>query len=264
MDYQLPEDLRARLEAKRLVFTVTTGRSGTTLLRYMFYEVPGAVSYHEPQPEFRYHMRAALFDQEVAKKFWVEEKLPAIATETAPIYVETTHLFSKGFAEPLLDLNIVPDIIILTRPHREVALSSLQLGIIPSRTQKGLDWNLSPEDPGVLALPNWRQLTDYQLCYWYCLETERRQKLYRNLFAQRGAHVSHISLYELRTLKGFRRMLKELDLPMPSLYNQLRLFAKGMIPVNKQSKHKKAIQAHVPTDSELSQQESEVRSLVTS
>lgn len=203
----------------RLIFTVTTGRSGTAYLWRILELLPGIASRHESSPLFSELMREIQTRPEAARDFWLKRKLPAIRECGQPIYVETGHLFCKGFLEPLLELGTTPDLILLSRPHREVASSLLQLGTIPGRTAGGLRWYLGPEDPGVLPLPDWRSLADYQLCYWYCLEIERRARAYGEIVRARGGRSVAVTLAEINTLAGFRRLLRELDLPRPSLYN---------------------------------------------
>ena len=234
----LPERLRASLERKRLLFTVTPGRSGTGYLAKLLSFVPGVASFHEPEPRFSEIMRSIQQDADIAYEFWVKKKLPRIASERVPIYVETSHLFCKGFIEPLLKLGITPDLIILTRPHRQVAISMYQLNTIPGRTEKGLKYYLSPRDSGVLPLPEWQSLHDYQLCYWYCLEIERRSHRYERMFLERNARVVKIALDEVSTAPGFNRLLQQLDLPKPGIVAQLRLFLARHRRINTKARKK--------------------------
>ena len=210
------------LAQKRLIFTVTAGRSGTSYLAKLLALVPEVASFHEPAPHFVDVMRAVQSKPDQAYRFWIERKLPKIARVPEPIYIETSHLFCKGFAEPLLDLGIVPDLIILRRSHRKIALSLYQLGVIPGRTEEGLRFLLSPADPGVLPLQGWHSLHDYQLCYWYCLEIERRMRIYTKLFSCAGANVVQISLEELVRLRGITRLLRELELPWFKLFGWIQ------------------------------------------
>lgn len=212
------------MPAKRLIFTITTGRSGTGYLAEVLRDIPNVQSYHEPEPRFSDVMRSVQKDKSIAVKFWINKKLPQVAKETAPIYIETSHLFCKGFIEPLLDMDIIPDLIILERPERDVAKSMLRLDTIPGRTEKGLKYYLSPEDPGVLPLPNWQILHDYQLCYWYCLEIKRRSLYYEKTLREKNAHITKITLNEILSFKGFNRLLKELYLPRPGALFYIKYF----------------------------------------
>ncbi len=175
-----------QLKSKKLVFTVATGRCGTAFFTEMLRLVPGAVSLHEPEPEYAEVLRDVQGDPGIARTFLVDNKLPSIVDQDCALYIETSHLFCKGFLEPLLELGIVPALLWIRRAHRAVASSMFRGGTIPGRTDKGLRFYLSPEDPGVLELPGWQKLHDYQLCYWYCLEIERRALHYRDLYRDNG------------------------------------------------------------------------------
>ncbi len=135
----------------------------------------------------------------MAAMAWLHhEKLPAIAARCrGPIYVETSHLVCKGFIEPMLDLGLRPKFIILTRPTSEVASSLYQMNIIPGRTRSGRLVLLDPADRGVLPLPGWDGFSDYQLCFWYAREIERRQAHYRSIFEARGIASFDIGMHSL-------------------------------------------------------------------
>lgn len=214
--WQLSMKLKRALNKKRLIFTISTGRSGTAYLAKILCYVPDVSSHHEPKPKFSKVMRSVQQDKRIAHDFWIKKKLPRIAEDPASIYVETSHLFCKGFIEALLDFDIVPDLVILTRPYRQVALSFCRFGTIPGRTEQGLKYLLSPIDPDVLRLPNWQNLDDYQLCYWYCLEIERRVFKYNELFQGLGACLVRVSLDEIITVPGFEKLLLSLNLQKPN------------------------------------------------
>jgi len=168
---------------KRLIFTVTPGRSGTGYLAAALDTLDNVTAKHEPDPNFRWLMREiqrAPFDRTIA--FLQAEKLPAIEAEPGDTYVETSHLFCKGFIEPLAEMGVEFELVILTRPARDVALSLWRRQTIPGRTSNGWRYLLYPGDQVALQLPNWTALSDYQLCYWYALEIEARQQYYRENF----------------------------------------------------------------------------------
>jgi hypothetical protein len=225
-DRERVDRLCQELQGKRLVFTVTTGRSGTAYLSHMLSLVPGTSSHHEPMPCFSDVMRDVQGNPRLADRFWVDRKLPAILQTNARIYAETSHVFCKGFLEPLLCLGIVPDLILLKRAHRRVALSLCRLDTVPGRSELGLRWLLSPDDPGVLPLPRWQDLSDYQLCYWYCLEIERRAGIYADLLRERGARVVTTSIAALKTASGFRTLLRQLELPELTALGRVGYYAR--------------------------------------
>lgn len=235
MTLSLSSKTRRRLEAKRIIFTITPGRSGTGYLSRLLNRLPNVASYHEPNPQFSDIMRQVQENSARAREFLLKDKLPRIASETKPTYIETSHLICKGFVEPLLELEIMSDWISLTRPCREVATSFYKLGTIPGRTTQGLKWVLSPDDPNVQPLPDWQSLHDYQLCYWYCLEVERRRTKYIGEFNELGLRIGQVSLRELKSVKGLNKLIADLDLPKPSPITWGRILYRGMQPVNRKS-----------------------------
>jgi len=195
-----PRDPAALLDAikhKQLVFTVTAGRTGTTYLTHLLALFPDITSLHEPDPSFVYVLRQAQHSPTVARRFLLEYKLPFIASHAPSRYAETGHMLCKGFFEPLLALGILPRIVFLRRHPRLIAASLQTRRTVPGRNKLGFKYLLHPRDPGVLPLPNWHALSDYQLCFWYALEIERRQRAYAELLASTGGVCADITLDEL-------------------------------------------------------------------
>lgn len=244
------------IKNKRLIFTITTGRSGTAYLASIFGYAKGVDAFHEPSPEFVDVLREVQGDPIQAKLFMLEHKLPAIARTSSRVYVETSHLACKGFFEPLLDIGIVPDLIIHRRAKRDVALSMFRMGTIPGRSDKGLKFYLSPEDPGVLPLGDWQGLTDYQICFWYCLEIERRAQHYRKLFSQYGGRIVETTLPGLKSFKGLVDCFDGLGLEVktPKWLTGLRFYRSSQVKVNESRETKKPVE--IPVD--LDQLEEEV------
>jgi hypothetical protein len=210
-----PRDQATLLDAvrrKALVFTVTAGRSGTTYLARLLALLPRTTSLHEPAPNFAYFLRQAQRAPELARRFWLEYKLPHIAALPTPRYVEASHLFGKGFLDPLLDLGVLPGVVMLRRHPRLVAMSWLTRGVIPGRGKRGLKLHLHPGDPGVLAFPDWCAASDYQLCFWYALEMERRQRAYADLLTGAGGAVVDVTPDELHEPARFLDIAETLGL----------------------------------------------------
>lgn len=246
------------LKKKQLVFTVATGRCGTAFLAEILRLVPGAISCHEPNPEYAEVLRKVQGHPKLAREFLIERKLPVIDQEDSPIYIETSHLFCKGFLEPLIELDIVPAIIWMKRAHRDVAASMYRGGTIPGRTEKGLCFYLDPSDFGTLPLKNSDKLHDYQLCYWYCLEIERRATEYRTLYSNNGWKWGETSIGEITKRGGLRQLLEDLGLPGLPWYTWLRYFNNRRRKVNPTSKLKQ--QVELPDT--LDEMEAEVRDQV--
>jgi hypothetical protein len=230
------------MKSVQLVFTVATGRCGTAFFAEMLRLVPGAVSLHEPEPQYAEVLRDVQKRPEAARAFLVKRKLPYIAAKGSAIYIETSHLFCKGFLEPLLALGIVPALLWIRRDHRAVASSMFRGGTIPGRTEKGLRFYLSPEDPGVLELPGWQSLHDYQLCFWYCLEIERRAMQYRDQYRRNGWLWAETSLPHISTIGGMRQVVEKLGLPRLSLVSWLRYLNNRRHSVNPTSRDKRTVE----------------------
>ena len=134
-------------------------------------------------------------------------KLPDIAARPESRYVETSHLFCKGFLEVFAKMGVKHHLLILRRAPRAIALSLLSRKTVPARTPLGWKYLLNPNDPGVLPLDKWPLLTDYQLCFWYALEIERRQALYQHYMIETGGRWFSTTAAALSDYTVFREMV---------------------------------------------------------
>lgn len=57
-----------------------------------------------------------------------------------------------------------------------------------------------------MKLLGWQWMSDYQLCYWYCLEVERRKTIYAAECRKRGIPVVETSLQQLKDWNRFREL----------------------------------------------------------
>jgi hypothetical protein len=204
--------LLAAVHAKTLVVTVTAGRTGTTFLTHLLALCADTTSLHEPEPSFVPVLRPAQRDPGLARRFLLEYKLPFIAAVPTRRYVETGHLWCKGFLAPLLALGIAPQVVALRRAPRRVATSLLSRRTVPGRGKLGLKYLLHPGDPGVLPLPDWHRFSDYQLCFWYALEVERRQRDERAPVEAAGGRWVDVTAEELGDAERFVAVAETLAL----------------------------------------------------
>ena len=203
----------ARLN-RRLIFTVTTGRSGTEYLTHVLGLFRDVHAEHEPEPSFTTAFRVIAAAPELASSFWLEHKLPRIAAVDAPIYAETSHVVCKGFLESAVDLGLRPMLVHLVRPYRAIARSLLALNTIPSRTYNGVRYYLGPTDRVLLPVPRevFERWHDYQLCYWYCLEIGERARVYAERYGSLGVRVERVELDAIGSVEGIRELGRRLDL----------------------------------------------------
>jgi hypothetical protein len=245
---------------RRYVFTVTTGRSGTGYLAYVLSLLRNVQSYHEPEPNFAAVMRDVQVDPSIATHFLLRRKLPHYAkVANRDVYVETSHLFCKGFLNAWLEISElpVPDLVVLRRPPRKVAKSMMRLNTVPGRTEEGLRWYLAPSDPSNFTLlQEWKSLCDYQLCYWYCLEIGRRQESYAARIEQQGGKVVECTTSSIATWSGFNSLRKQLNLPLFTTAGLVRYIRNAGKRINSQAKYKNSDLSY--TDSELDHLEAEV------
>ena len=206
----------------RIIFTLTTGRSGTALLAKLLEPLPQVHAEHEPKPLFSdafvYLKTRPGFDVD---KF-CHDKINAIKTiileSNRSIYIETCHTFGKGFIEPMCRLlSSEVEIIILHRDPMDVAMSMYRLGDIPGRTKTGIHWYISPTD--FLSLTHLtRPMTDYtdfQLCYWYTQEMLCRM----NHALRHHQILATIEFRELLSYHYFHNILKRMKLEIPRNYH---------------------------------------------
>jgi PST family polysaccharide transporter len=207
-----PGVLLEKLQGMNLVFAVTAGRSGTTLARQLFALLPGVTSEHEPEPSFHVFLRRIERDPDIARQFLLRYKLPVIADLPTSNYVELNHTFSEGFLEPLLALGVRPNLLLLRREPRLIALSYLERFTVPERTFLGLEWLISPRFARSLPVPNWRRMSDYQLLFWYALEIERRQREYAGLITSLGGVARAATTAEMTDFASFAELSEALGL----------------------------------------------------
>lgn len=230
---------------KGLVFTITTGRSGTELLARALNLFPRVCARHEPKPTFSSVWRAVLANPRTAREFWLDHKLPRIARERGSVYCETSHLACKGFLESLLELGARPALIVLAREPRDVAESLWRLNDVPGRTLKGLKYYVSPWDVGRHYLPldpsRAERLHDYQLCLWYALELEQRAKVLRARLEPLGARFVDARFEDIRAREGLQRLAESLGLPPLSRARRALLERVLAVPVNARPDRKRSV-----------------------
>jgi hypothetical protein len=205
---------------KRLIFTISSGRSGTRHLTRILGTLPGVGALHEPEPNFLQEMQASQAEFSIAQRFLEEKKLPQLASNKDGIFADISHMWCKGLLQAWLlrdDLPI-PDVVVLDRNLRSVALSILRLETTPERTHGGREWYIGPSAASaILKIKDWENWNNYQLCYWYAMEVEARKATLGRWVESRGGRICRIDITDLRKWKGIQRLIGELELPRPGL-----------------------------------------------
>lgn len=241
------------LDGLRIVFAVTTGRSGTTYLRDVANILHDVQATHEPAPCFHDVMRIIQTEPQVAVP-WLTSKVHRLRYCPSPVYLEASHLFCKGFLEPWIDVVGAPDLIMWKRDSRKVALSLHRLGAIPGLSERALRWYLAPGDPDTYGVEDLDGKTDYQRCFWYVREIERRQQAYGERVESLGARTLRMDVEALNATAGFETLTDFLRGSPPDRLERLafqRLVGK---PVNLKAKRKKTQARPDPTDLDAQEQ----------
>lgn len=247
---------------KRLIFTVTPGRSGTFYLTRLLQGLPDIHAEHEPLPGFHEWLPQARHDPEMAKRFLVEKKIPYIHSFPESAYIETSHYFCKGFIEPLLSLGVVPDLIMLKRDARKVASSWFLLGVktIFVHKQRLHPHILGPHEPNCLPASGWEHWNDYQLCYWYALENFLRMRHYTSLITLHGGKILEADLPLLSSEDGCRQLLAWVGVPEDKIAMRIKTKKHQQTKINEKLEVKadKGLQAAL-ADMDLNALEAQVR-----
>lgn len=247
------------MHPSKVIFTVTTGRSGSDFLCKVLNCFNNILSEHEPRPKYDKYIRHAQHFPFVARDFIFRKKLPYLEkkTQSGKIYAETSHLICKGFLDEWIcnpELP-TPKLIILNRELRKIALSFNRINSIPGRTFGGVRYLLSPDDPNNLTLlPNHEKLNNYQICYWYCLEIEERKKYYRDLIKKHKGVYCDTSIEELKTSEGINHLQETLQLPKMGILGQ-RKYRKTINTIVNPKTDKKPVKTFTHTELEELEQE---------
>ncbi len=205
-------------DTRRTIFGLSSGRSGTAYLTSLLKGLPGLIALHEPEPKYQWQTLPLQNNAEHARKFVSGPKANWINQLPDATYFEASHYLAKGFMETWVeDCKMVPDAIIIERDPRKIASSWYGLNVdfftAPSYV---LQHMLHPEDKRQLFLPlkNWKALNNYQLCYWYALEAQKRNAYYADYLTSKGGKVFITSLEALISGKDVIPLMEWLNIKL--------------------------------------------------
>jgi glycosyltransferase involved in cell wall biosynthesis len=201
-------------QSRRTIFCLSSGRSGTAYLTALLKGVPGLIALHEPEPKYQWQTLPLQQNAAHASEFIRKQKLPWIRQLPDATYFEASHYMHKGFLEAWLDSGLVPDAIIMQRDLRDTALSWYALNVdFFANPQFVKQHMLHPEEARelFLPLPDWKSYNNYQLCYWYALEQQKRSEHYAKILTKKGAKTFTTSLEALTSGKDIEALLAWLE-----------------------------------------------------
>ena len=200
------------MTVNRMIFSLNPGRCGSMFIYEAMRKVPDVWSFHEPFPAFHTAARLDRFD----KKKWLQSKIDYILGIAQSTYFESSNQFRRGFPELFLELGWRPDILVIRRPIREVALSKWRLGYIPTRWHNSKVYSIRPDDKDAFYhCENFDDWSDYQICYWSVLEIYSKINYYQEMLSEAGSVIVETTTKRMTTVDGFLEILEGFGLPEP-------------------------------------------------
>jgi hypothetical protein len=203
-------------DLQKVIFTATTGRSGTLTLAKLFSTVEGCIALHEPPPIMNGPVLEAANTGNAALIDRVYRQVKSINILRAAVghryYMEANHLFIKTFYDHAIrDFGDRLAVIHLVRPPIEVATSIYRLEDYPG-TERGNYWWLDYRAPSNLIkiadLLDWDVEFSHPFykALWYWHEVELRISAWS---AQMPS--LHIARFETDWLNDAARVFALLD-----------------------------------------------------
>ena len=213
---------------RKLIFTITSGRSGTAYLAELLRSNGPAGAYHHEilgwdhfgvdTPDLS-HMTTFNSKGNTAnvRDFW-RRKFNRVASGAGEVYCETSHVLAKcGLIEnlDLLDVSYEVHVVALRRDTLATALSLRRRGDFLNYGNMWL-WYLDPRYPkNITALRG--GITASNLCVWYVVEMLARAEYYRLLL--RGVPnvtLHRATLEDIAQLRGAKELLDALGIVTPT------------------------------------------------
>ena len=204
-----------------LIFTATSGRSGTMSLARIFSAIDGCVSYHEPWPDMH---GAELINPSSDDDSYLSFLYRTVKSlnirrysHGAKYYFESNHVFLENFYPYVLeDFPGKVKVIHLFRDPLKVANSLYALGHCPG-TEVGNQWYFDYRASknrikiaGVLETDENFKHAFYK-CLWYWYEIEARVKAFREQYSE--VTVVDFHTEDMNDKNRIAKMLDELQIP---------------------------------------------------
>ncbi len=210
---------RSKMNGKRLIFCINSGRTGSEYLAKLLDTAPEVTAYHQPKPtmagKYLSMINESLYHKTYSKR---RVKCKAIDQELKKIgkgsvYCETSNMFIKTFFDVVMTSFKNVEVIVLRRQLSKVLKSFIELGYFTSKIDtKWPEWLSSP-NAATAAIPcidKDENLDHYDICIAYLLDIEARavrfQKDYPNV------KIHHVRLEHLNSNDSVEHLFQDLQI----------------------------------------------------
>jgi len=210
---------------RRLVFVISSGRSGSGFLADLLSLSPDTYARHEPRPRINGHYLgltlkhglAATYKSRLLKVFGINLALSRLIDSIT--YVETSHMFIKTYHDVVIDYYEQIDVIILRRAMSKVLRSFAELNYFSPNAHHWQKWMNVPEPSNCFAEPIGLpyEMDKYDRCIAYLLDMEARAQTF--IEHNQKARIHEIRLEEITKVEGARKLYNVLALTYPDGLN---------------------------------------------
>jgi hypothetical protein len=214
----LIEAVRARVENRRLIFAISSGRAGSGFLAKLIGSSPDVRAEHEPVPRMcgaylKMAMRADLsasYEKRKAKLMALNMRL--LFLPEIIVYAETNHMFIKTFFDVTMDYYRNVDVVVLRRPMGKVLKSFVELGYFSEKNSHWPLWMHDPNSHNCVAEPlgPMTEMDPYDRCIAYLLDIEARACKFKSTY--KGVRVHEAQLEEITKVDGAKALFSELHI----------------------------------------------------
>lgn len=238
---------RENVKNRRLIFTISPGRSGSEYLATLLNTAANIHALHEPLPRMNGRFLemamnkppAASFVKRRIKLLGINRTLSRLNSET--IYAETSHMFIKSFHDVILEYYENVEVIVLRRPLHKVLKSFIELGFFTDINPISARWMHNPGSTNSRAeiLKPLEEMDQFEKCIAYLLDIESMAQAFVTNHPDIKTH--NTTLDTLTKIEGAKRLFHDLG----ALWTQEsdKLYSRK---VNRRVAYKHAIAALVP------------------
>ena len=224
------------MAGRRLIFCITSGRSGSKYLTDLFATACGVRSFHEAPPNMSGEPLRLVNTLPLEASREVRrvkaDAIAALLRGMAPedVYAETNHMFIKTFFDVVLAEFHNVEVVILRRSLPHVLKSFIEMGYYSPLNPGALAWMSSPNaaTAALRALGPDDALDPYDAAIGYLLDIEARAQRFMREYP--SVRVREVRLEHLLERQQVAAFLERLDLVPSRTHLELRRTASQRAP----------------------------------